>query len=88
MLHSIQTRRSWALCLLAGLILASSAAPALAQFGPVMSAAGAANRSMGGASTAAPLSAGGALMWNPATLSGLERSELEVGAELVFPHAS
>lgn len=88
MLHSTQTRRSAALCLLAGLILASSVTPVSAQFGPVMSAAGATNRSMGGASTAAPLSAGGALMWNPATLSGLERSELEVGAELVFPHAS
>ncbi len=73
--------------LLVGLILASSATPAAAQFGPVISAAGATNRSMGGASTAAPLSAGGALMWNPATLSGLKRSELEVGAELLFPHA-
>ena len=37
---------------------------------------------MAGASTAAPLSPAGALYWNPATLSGLCRSELETGAEL------
>jgi long-chain fatty acid transport protein len=39
---------------------------------------------MGGASTAAPLSPSGAIYWNPATLSGLQRSELEAGAELLF----
>jgi len=43
---------------------------------------------MGGASTAAPVSAAGALFWNPATLSGLQQSELEVGAELLFPQTS
>lgn len=59
-----------------------------AQLGPVMSATGAINRSMGGTATAAPLSAGGALMWNPATLAGLETNEIEIGAELIFPHAS
>ena len=73
---------------MAGAVLALTATPAAAQFGPVLTGTGAVNRSMGGASTAAPLSAGGALFWNPATLSGLQRSELEVGAELLFPHAS
>lgn len=71
-----------------GGVLALTATPVAAQFGPVLSGTGAVNRSMGGASTAAPLSAGGALFWNPATLSGLKRSELEVGVELLFPHAS
>jgi len=42
---------------------------------------------MGGVGTAAPLSASGALFWNPATIPGLERSELEAGAELLFPHS-
>ncbi len=73
---------------IAGAVLGLSATPVAAQFGPVISATGPINRSMGGASTAAPLSASGALMWNPATLSGLSRSELDVGAELLFPHAS
>ena len=74
--------------LLMGGMLALSATPASAQLGPVMSAAGPINRSMGGTSTAAPLSASGALMWNPATLSKLNGSQLDVGGELIFPHAS
>ena len=57
-----------------------------AQFGVVLSGAGPVNRSMGGASTAAPLDAMGALFWNPATLSGLKDSELDVGAEVLFAH--
>ena len=76
------------LCLLAALILAVAATPAVAQFGPVFSATGPVNRSMGGASTAAPVSASGALLWNPATLSGLDGSQLDVGAELLFPHTT
>jgi long-chain fatty acid transport protein len=39
---------------------------------------------MGGANTAAPLSAAGALFWNAATLSGLDRSQLEVAAEALY----
>lgn len=57
---------------------------AQAQFGPYLSGAGGVDRAMGGASTAAPLSAAGALYWNPATLSGLDRSELEIAAEMLF----
>jgi long-chain fatty acid transport protein len=71
--------------LLAG--FAFSTATAQAQFGAVLSGAGPVNRSMAGASVAAPLSPGGAIYWNPATLSGLERSELEAGAELLFVHS-
>ena len=62
-----------------------SASPAQAQFGIVQSGAGPINRSMGGASTAAPLDASGALYWNPASISGLPRSELEIGSELLYP---
>ncbi len=51
--------------------------------GAIVSAGGPVHRSMGGASTAAPVSAIGALYWNPATISGLERGELEVGLGLL-----
>lgn len=74
--------------LLAGLILGLTVSPASAQYGPVLSGTGPINRSMGGAATASPLSASGALMWNPATLSGLDRSQLDVGAELLVPQTS
>jgi long-chain fatty acid transport protein len=56
---------------------------AFAQFGAVLSGAGPVDRSMAGASVAAPLSPAGAIYWNPATLSGLDRSELEAGAEVL-----
>ncbi len=60
---------------------------ARAQVGAVISGVGPVNRSMAGASVAAPLSPAGAIYWNPATLSGLERSELEAGAELLYVHS-
>jgi len=52
--------------------------------GAIVSAGGPVHRGMGGASTAAPTSALGALYWNPATISGMEHSELEVGLDLLF----
>ena len=52
--------------------------------GAIVSAGGPVHRGMGGASTAAPLSALGALYWNPATISGLEHTELEVGLDVLF----
>ncbi|WDQ15083.1 OmpP1/FadL family transporter [Rhodopirellula sp. P2] len=52
--------------------------------GAYISAAGPVNRSMGGASTAAPISALSAMYWNPASISGMEHSELEVGVDLLF----
>ncbi len=67
-------------------IYAMLAAEARAQYGAYLSGAGAINRSMAGASTAAPLSAAGAMYWNPATLTGLPRSELEASAELLAPY--
>ncbi|HRA89311.1 MAG TPA: outer membrane protein transport protein [Planctomycetaceae bacterium] len=72
--------------LVAGLLLsASSGSVVLAQYGPFLSGVGPINRSMGGASTAAPLSANGAMYWNPASLAGLQGSQLDVGAELLVP---
>jgi long-chain fatty acid transport protein len=38
---------------------------------------------MAGAGVAAPLDAGGAIHWNPASLSGLEQSEFMIGVELL-----
>ncbi len=52
--------------------------------GAIMSASGPVSRGMGGASTAAPISAIGANYWNPATISGLESNELEFGMDLLF----
>jgi long-chain fatty acid transport protein len=43
------------------------------------------HRSMAGASTAAAVDAAGALYWNPATLSGLRRSEVVIGGEAIIP---
>jgi long-chain fatty acid transport protein len=52
--------------------------------GTVLSGAGPVNRSMGSAATAAPLDATGALYWNPASISGLKSSQLELGLELLY----
>ena len=52
--------------------------------GIVIPGAGPVNRSMGGAGVAAPLDAGGALLWNPASITGLETSEFVIGAELLY----
>ena len=46
--------------------------------------AGAANRSMGGASTAAPLDAAGATYWNPAAIAGMVDGEIFVGVDFVY----
>jgi len=51
--------------------------------GYVLPGVGTVNRSMGGAAVAAPLDAGGALYWNPATLTGLPSSEFLVSCELL-----
>src|SRR5277367_1693567 len=59
--------------------------PAQAQIGVLFTGAGPVNRSMGGASTAAPIDASGALYWNPATISGLPGSSIDFGVELLYP---
>ena len=63
------------------------AVSARAQFGITQSGAGPINRSMAGASTAAPLDASGALYWNPATISGLPGSSIDFGVELLYPQS-
>lgn len=87
----MKTRRfsmHWTALLAAGVLLTAAPTIAQAQYGTVLSAAGPINRSFGGAAVASPLSAAGALLWNPATMSGFQRSELETGAELLFPHST
>ncbi len=54
----------------------------------MLSGAGPVNRSMGGASTAAPLDATGAMYWNPAGIGGLSSSELNLGVELFYPRST
>lgn len=53
--------------------------------GVALSGVGPVNRAMGGASTAAPLDAAGALMWNPASIGALPSSEVDLGLELLLP---
>ena len=57
-----------------------------AQFGALFSGVGPVNRSMGGASTAAPLDTLGAFQWNPATITALP-SSADFGLELLFPRS-
>jgi long-chain fatty acid transport protein len=49
-----------------------------------VSAAGPINRSMGGASVAAPIDSLGALYWNPASISGLKSSEVAFGLDVLW----
>jgi long-chain fatty acid transport protein len=84
---SPRRRVGWVLPALAALTPLLGASPALAQEGFVLTGVGAVNRSMGGAATAAPLDASGALYWNPATITGLPRSEMEFGLEVLYPQS-
>lgn len=52
--------------------------------GIIAGGSGPIHRSMAGASTAAPLDAGSALYWNPATMSGLDRSDVMLSGEMVY----
>ena len=61
------------------------AAQAVHAQGIALSGVGPVNRAMGGAGTAAPIDAAGAIHWNPASISGLERSEIIFGLELLMP---
>ena len=70
---------TWLLC-----VILLSPGPIWAQ-GIIFNGVGPINRSMGGASTAAPIDAAGAIYWNPATIGSLERSEVILGMELVLP---
>ena len=59
--------------------------PASAQ-GLILPGGGAAHLSMGGASTATPVDAIGALYWNPAAIGRLGRSEVAAGGAFLFPN--
>lgn len=66
------------------LILAAVApASSLQAQGIALTGIGPVNRSMGGAGTAAPLDAMGALHWNPGSISALSTNELGFGVELL-----
>ena len=82
-MNCLQTSRllGFALAFLAFLAVSR---PASGQ-GIALNGVGPINRSMGGASTAAPIDAAGAIHWNPASISGLSSSEMEIGLELLLP---
>ncbi|MCB9914000.1 MAG: outer membrane protein transport protein [Planctomycetes bacterium] len=56
-----------------------------AQMGHVLNGVGPVNQGMAGASTALPIDPSGALQWNPAAITGLERNTFEFGFELLMP---
>src|SRR5262245_7113922 len=70
-------------CLLALFSLQCASTSTFGQ-GFVLPGLGPINRSMGGAATAAPLDAVGALNWNPATISGLSQSRVDIGVEAIY----
>ncbi len=71
--------------LAAGLLALTLACSTVANAqGVILGGAGAANRGMAGASTAAPLDAAGAGYWNPAAIAGLPRNEVYFGAEVIY----
>ena len=72
-------RRTFVVTAAVGLLWAAGAAGQ----GIYVPTAGPVHRGMGGASTAAPVSAAGALYWNPATAAGLE-DQLDVGLDILF----
>jgi len=69
---------------IAACALLSTTAPARAQ-GIFLTSTGPINQSMGGAAVAAPLDSAGALNWNPATISGLKKSEVALAISFVLP---
>ncbi|MDR3233896.1 MAG: outer membrane protein transport protein [Planctomycetaceae bacterium] len=54
--------------------------------GVMLRGVGAANEGVGSVATAMPISAGGAINWNPASISAFEKNVIEFGAELIQPH--
>src|SRR6516165_287251 len=68
-------------------ILLLSRLTAYAQSGHVPPGVGAVNWSMGGAGTAMPLDATGALFWNPASITDLKSSEIDINGDLILVHA-
>src|SRR5262252_6656358 len=73
---------------LSALILFLYCLPASGQTGHVVHGVGAINQSMGGAGTAMPLDATGALFWNPASITDLMSSEVDINADLALIHST
>ena len=69
-------------------VLALTLAGTVYAQGIALDGAGPINRAMGGAATAAPIDSIGALLWNPASISGLPSSEVAIGMELLLPSES
>ncbi len=69
--------------MLAVIALAGQALTAYGQNGPFLTSAGPVNRSMGGASVAAPLDSLGATFWNPATDTSALLNSMDFGLELL-----
>ena len=80
---SIPIRISAPLAVLVLLAASAIPLPAFAQ-GIMLQGVGPVNRAMGGAATAAPIDASGAIYWNPATIGGLASSEVTFGVELLL----
>jgi long-chain fatty acid transport protein len=78
----------WSQCLVLS-ILASvlCVAPTRAQYGLLFSASGPVNRGMAGVAVATGIDAIGALYWNPATMSGLDGTQVALGVELLYPQS-
>lgn len=57
---------------------------AYGQIATIVGSVGAINQSMGGAATAMPLDAGGSQYWNPASITDLSETELDIGIQPVF----
>jgi long-subunit fatty acid transport protein len=66
------------------LVVSLGASTAFGQ-GIVIPGVGPINRAMAGAAVAAPIDAAGAIHWNPASISFLERSEVSFAAEFTYP---
>lgn len=70
--------------ILATLVLAGFVGSFANGQGIVLPGAGPINRSMGGAATAAPIDAAGALLWNPGSITALGSSQMMFGAEFLY----
>ncbi len=66
------------------LLMASVGIQTAGAQGIISPSAGALNRSMAGASTAAPLDAAGATYWNPASICDLRKTEVFVGVDFIY----
>ncbi|MDR0703670.1 MAG: outer membrane protein transport protein [Planctomycetaceae bacterium] len=53
--------------------------------GVLLRSVGAVNDSIGSVATATPIDAAGAIYWNPASISGLEKSEISFGIGVIMP---